>query len=140
MSTCARSPSTVSSIISVEFPQNSWLYRKDSKYRNPNSTNFLLHNHTWCGNTIQKSSPRGFWWFQRRVLHLILRVQQTREIPIVSSINTSSLFTEMVSGVTHSCSSGTSSQIHLTLSIIDSILLFKKCCVVSCPSHSTHLV
>ena len=60
MSTFASSPSTVSSLISVEFPQNSWLDRKDSKYRNRNSTNFLLHNHTWCGNTIQKSSDYLF--------------------------------------------------------------------------------
>ena len=44
------------------FCRTAWLDRKDSKYRNRNSTNTLLHNHSWCGNTIQKSSDCLFWF------------------------------------------------------------------------------
>ena len=50
MPTCARRPSTMSSLTPVDIPQNSiWLDGKDSEDRSGSSTNCQLHNRLWCG-------------------------------------------------------------------------------------------
>ena len=33
--------------------RNLWLDSKDNKYRNCNSTNYLIHNHSWCGRYFE---------------------------------------------------------------------------------------
>ena len=59
MPTFATKPLTTSSTLLVELRCTTWSDSKDSKYRNCNSTNSLIHNRFWCGNTIQNSSD----WF-----------------------------------------------------------------------------
>ena len=52
MPTFAGRPSTMSSTMPLELPQNPkilWLDSKDSTYRSCNSTNSLIHNRFWCG-------------------------------------------------------------------------------------------
>ena len=63
----ARRPSTMSSPMLVEFPQNSMLDRKDSRFRNCNSTNSLLHNHSWCGRYDSKIN-----WLPVLIFHRML--------------------------------------------------------------------
>ena len=41
----ARRPPTISSFVPVDIPQGSWLGSKDSRHRNLNLTNSLLHHH-----------------------------------------------------------------------------------------------
>ena len=60
MPTFAGRPSTMSSLIPVEFPQNLWLDSKDSKYRNCNSANSPITNHLGLEHTMQKSSDYLF--------------------------------------------------------------------------------
>ena len=54
MPTLAGRSSTMCSSTPVDFPLIPWLDSKDSKYRNCNSTNFLVHNHFWFGRYDSK--------------------------------------------------------------------------------------
>ena len=59
MPTFAGKPSTVSSLVPVEFPQNSMvLDNKDSKHRGCNSTNSLHFPQSYVEDKIQK--PNDF--------------------------------------------------------------------------------
>ena len=63
MTTFETRPSTMSSAILVELRRITWSDSKDSKYRNCNSTNSLIHHRSWRGNSIQNSSQYLFWFF-----------------------------------------------------------------------------
>ena len=56
MPTFAKRPLTTIRVLQYQwnYHRTTWSDSKDSKYRNRNSTNSLLHNRSWCGNTIQK--------------------------------------------------------------------------------------
>ena len=65
MPTCAGGPSTMSSTVHLEFPQN-WSDSKDNKYRNYNSTGSLIHHHFWCGTQDAKHRPQVVRIFRRK--------------------------------------------------------------------------